>query len=320
MENPTKNTPRDVFMYLLVTAALYASVVSFIALWFAYIDVLAPDQLGYCYTCSLNQIRWASSVLVVVFPVFALVFRWLRKVYLQSPDKRELKVRKWLMHFTLFLAAVTIIVDLITLIFNFYSGELTLRFLLKTLVVLAIAAAVFGYYIWDIKKGASGGRARIVTWLTSLAIILSVIGGFFVVGSPATQRDRRFDEHRVNDLMTIQGQVVSFWQQKSRLPAKLEELRDDLTGFEPSVDPQSGEPYGYAVKGLLKFELCAMFETKGQLGQQNFRARGVLKPIPISDSYIAGPFRQNWDHGVGRTCFDRAIDPDLYKIEKPRPL
>ena len=312
MENPVtaKSTPRDVFMYLLVTATLYASVVAFIVLWLAYIDVLVPDQLGFCYTCSLDQIRGSSSVLLVVFPVFAFIFRLLRKEYQSLPQKRELRARKWLMYFTLFLAAVTIIVDLITLIFNFYSGELTLRFLLKTLVVLAVASAVFGYYVWDIRKGAGGSKARIITWLTSLVVLASIVGGFFVIGSPSVQRDRRFDERRVNDLQIIQNEVVNYWTQKGRLPTALADLKNSISGFVPPTDPQTGSDYSYRVNGSLKFELCAIFKTDGKDYYQN-------QALPKSVRPYDGPYQQNWDHSSGRVCFERTIDPDLYRKEKP---
>jgi len=99
MENNTiapKSGPRDFFMYLLVTATLYASVVGFLAVSFAYVDVLHPDKLVSCYDCALSQIRWSSSALIVVFPVFVVLFWLLSREYAAIPEKRELKVRRWL--------------------------------------------------------------------------------------------------------------------------------------------------------------------------------------------------------------------------------
>lgn len=317
MENHIKSTPRDVFIYLLVTATLYASVVSFLALVFAYVDVTFPDPLDFCYSCLLNQIRWSSSALIVVFPVFIFLFYLLRGEHTRTPEKRELKVRKWLVYFTMFLAAVTIITDLVLLIFNFYSGELTIRFFLKTLAVLAVALAVFGYYIWDLKKkSVDSGKTKAVAWVVSLVIIVAIVGGFFIVGSPAIQRDRRFDEKRINDLQILQGEIISYWINKGNLPVKLGDLKNDITGFQPPVDPQTQEPYQYSVKGTLTFELCADFKTDSKFSSQHPR---IAKPILAVGPY-GEPYQQNWDHGIGRTCFDRTIDPDLYKIEKPRSL
>jgi hypothetical protein len=57
-------------------------------------------------------------------------------------------VRKWLTYLTLLIAAGVIVGDFISLVFSMLSGELTLRFLLKTAVVAAIAGAGFGYFTW----------------------------------------------------------------------------------------------------------------------------------------------------------------------------
>src|SRR3989344_7823406 len=136
METATRTTPKDFFAQLLVTVTLYVSVVSFITLLFAYSEVLLPDALNYYYDGILSQIRWSSSVLLVVFGVYIFLSWLIGREFRQIPEKRELKVRKWLTYFTLFLAAVTIIVDLVTLLYNFYSGEYTGQFILKVLVVL----------------------------------------------------------------------------------------------------------------------------------------------------------------------------------------
>ena len=117
-----KTGPKDVFLHLLSIIALYVAAGSFIALVFQYINVLFPDPLtsGYNYLASAySGIRWSISVLIVVFPVYLWSIWFLNKNYALSPEKRELKSRKWLIYFTLFAAALIIIGDLITLIFNF---------------------------------------------------------------------------------------------------------------------------------------------------------------------------------------------------------
>ena len=53
---------------------------------------------------------------------------------------------------TLFLAATVLIGDLITLVYNLLGGELSLRFVLKVLVVGTIAGAIFGYYLRDLRR------------------------------------------------------------------------------------------------------------------------------------------------------------------------
>ena len=90
--------------------------------------------------------------LVIAFPVFLFVARYLGKELVRSPVKRLSAVRRWLTYLTLFLAAAVLVGDLITLVYNLLGGELSLRFVLKVLVVAVIAGAVFGYYLMDLRR------------------------------------------------------------------------------------------------------------------------------------------------------------------------
>ncbi len=147
-----KSGPKDVFMHLMVFVALYVSVVSFITLLFQYINYWQPDPLTFYQESVMNSIRWSASVLFVMFPVYLVVSWLINKDSAVDADKKNLKVRKWLTYLTLFASALTVIIDIITLLYNFLGGDLTLSFFLKILVVLLVAAAVFGYYLWDLKR------------------------------------------------------------------------------------------------------------------------------------------------------------------------
>jgi hypothetical protein len=52
---------------------------------------------------------------------------------------------------TLFIAALTGLIDLITLINTFLGGEITTRFGLKVAIVLLIAIGVFLHFLADLK-------------------------------------------------------------------------------------------------------------------------------------------------------------------------
>jgi len=303
--NTQSNTSKDVFLHLLNILAFYLSVISFITISIQYINVLFPDPLNFNYTGIANQVRIFTSILVIAVPVYILTSWLLGKDLKKNPEKREFQLRKWLLYFTLFAAAVTIIVDLIILVYNFLSGELTLRFLLKVLAVLLVTAAVFGYYIWDLRRkdGEASKAPKKLAWVVALAVLGIIVGGFFIVGTPAEQRDRRFDEKRVNHLQQLQSHIVNYWQQKEKLPQNLAQLEDSISGFLVPTDPQSQEPYEYRVTGDLSFELCATFKTASKdFGQ-------ARKPY-------YGVYGQNWEHEKGRNCFERTIDAELYKSEK----
>ncbi len=141
------------------------------------------------------------------------------------------------------------------------------------------------------------------------AVALAVIGGFFIIGSPQRSRLRRFDERRVQDLQIMQSEIVNYWRMKNRLPESLDALRDDVRGFSAPKDPETSALYEYALKGPLSFELCATFNRASNEG-----ATGMPKSVPVG-FYGA----ENWEHGLGKICFTRTIDKDLYPPEKVRP-
>ncbi len=307
-----RSTPKDVFLHLLMIVSLIGTVVSFITLWFQYINKLFPDKLDYYYESVSSAIRMSTSALLVLFPVFLLVSWLIGRDFKNNPDKLEMKIRKWLLYLTLFIAAITIIVDLITLIYNFYGGELTTRFVLKIIVVLAVAASVFGYYFWDLRrKDMSSKTPRSLAWIGAVVVLGTVIAGFFIIGTPAQQRRVRFDERRISDLSTIQSQILNYWINKNSLPPNLDSLKNDVAGIEIPFDPETGQPYEYFATGGLSFRFCANFQTES-FSDGQFPRSAVPAYEFVSKS-------SNWDHGSGRVCFDRTIDPELYNSIRKVP-
>ena len=312
-----KATPRDVFLHLLSVGTLYVSAVSLIALLFQYVNRFIPDPLAYDYGIT-DALRRSIATIIIVFPVYALTAWYFNKEGERQPERREIKIRKWLVYLTLFISAVTVIVDLVTLVYKFLGGELSPRFVFKVIAVLMVAAGVFWYYLWDLRRpaGAVAVQTKLVLRGIVGLIVAVIIGGFFLVGSPANQRMVKFDQQRINDLQIIQQEVINYWQQKEKLPQNLNELANDISGFRAPKDPETQGEYEYAVKSSLTFELCAEFKTSSRQGQK------MSEPV----RQYADPYQQNWDHEQGHGCFSRTIDPELYRNKdtgfpmKPAPL
>jgi hypothetical protein len=308
MNNPSTrgSVAKDVFLYMLMIAMLYVSVAAFLVLVFQYVNHLFPDVLDYSYGADLDAIRFSTAALVIVFPVYLFVSWLLQREVHAEPEKADLRVRKWLLYLTLFLSALVIIIDLITLVYSFLNGDLTARFILKVLIILIVAGTVFGYYLWEVlrKEMTKSPLPRILGIGTAVVVFVSIAAGFFIIGSPFDQRQVRFDSRRVSDLQSIQSELVSYWQAKDKLPATLDDLKNDISGFVPPVDPGTNKPYEYAPKGSLSFELCATFETASS------SSRGRM-------TEYAGPGGtvESWSHAAGRTCFTHTIDPAFYKLQ-----
>jgi len=144
---------RDAFMYLVMFAMLYVSAYYLGSLLFQFINLAFPDELDRFGPELIGRnIRWAAAALIVAFPLFLFTASRIARDVRTDPTRRTSAVRRWLTYLTLFVAASVIVGDSITLLYNLLSGELTLRFVLKSLVVALIAGAAFGYYLWSLKS------------------------------------------------------------------------------------------------------------------------------------------------------------------------
>ncbi len=298
-------------MHLLNTITLYISAFSFLNLVFDYINFAFPDKLNLYYNPG-DSIRWTLSLFIIIFAVFVWTSRFIEKDLVGNPAKNELKIRKWLIYLTVFLAALLLIGDLVALIYNFLGGDLTIPFILKIISVLAVGGVVFWYYLYNLKKnpGEFSPKAKIIIW-SSMAIALAVIVyGFYLAGSPFKQRLVRFDSQRASDLQTIQSQTVYYWQQKNKLPQSLNDLVDNISGFTPPSDPDTNKPYEYRTTGNLSFELCAEFALPSD---ESATPQRYAYPMGIG-------VKDNWNHSAGRVCFSRSIDPELYRTNNTKPF
>ncbi len=55
-------------------------------------------------------------------------------------------------------------------------------------------------------------------------VVISVVTGIILLGSPAEERMLRMDNRRVDDLERIRQKTDFYWTQNNKLPTSLEEL------------------------------------------------------------------------------------------------
>ncbi|MBU0750161.1 hypothetical protein KKH15_01440 [Patescibacteria group bacterium] len=305
----SRTTPKDFFLWAGALVALYGATISFITLLFEYINRAYPDPLAYSGDVFGTAVRISMATLIVLTPLAIVLFRLIRSTIEVEPGKAMIWVRRWALVLTLFIAGATVAIDLITLINYFLSGETTIRFLLKVAVVLLVASAVFMHFLADIKGYwvMFPKRANLIGIAVALVAALAIVSGFFIVGTPKDARLIRFDQQKEQDLQSLQYQVLNYWQSKEVLPATLEMTKDPMSGYTPAMkDPQTGETYVYEITGDMSFKLCAdfNFETQDMSGKGAYPDRAVSYPSEMNN---------NWEHGAGETCFERTIDPEIYR-------
>jgi hypothetical protein len=125
----------------------------------------------------------------------------------------------------------------------------------------------------NVQRIASVGSVAIV--------IVAVIGGLLLTGSPSEQRLLRFDERRAMGLQQLSRAAIFRWDRQQRLPDTAAQLVDGQLMSRIPVDPVSGQPYEYRVTAPQQFEVCATFDRPSRPSE--------------SDDF--------WFHDAGRRCF-----------------
>ena len=293
MQNRT--TAKDFFLHLGVTISLYATVIAFLNLLFRVIDRAFPHMVtnGY-YWSSGAGISMPVATLIVVFPVFVFLSWLVYKSYEEDQNKKNFGIRKWLVYITLFVAGAILAGDLVSIIYKFLDGQdLTSAFLLKSLSVFVVVGAVFGYFLCDLKDRMTTSKRKIWTVSVSVLILLAIVLGFGVIGSPKTQRLLKYDNEKINELSNMQWMVINYWQENGMLPEMLPN---------PPIDRQTNEPFEYRKTGNMTFEICAEFNLPNEMQNDN--------PVIYRDKFMGQS--ENWNHPAGRHCFEKEIDPVMY--------
>lgn len=142
--------PRSVFIYLLTFLTLYISALGAAILTWGLADHWFQDSLEYYY--SNAPIRSGVSMLIVAFPAFVYLNLYLRRQGSEGLPAERSTVKRVLTYLTLFFIAITVIVDLISVIYTFLGGDLTARFAVRAGGILLIAGFVYLYYLGELRE------------------------------------------------------------------------------------------------------------------------------------------------------------------------
>jgi hypothetical protein len=290
-----KNNAKYAFYYLLSLVALIFVGLAVGMAVFGIIDRSVADVLDSAYNSYDSQLKFAISAILVAAPIYywmaALIARGLKK---GSLDK-DSGIRRWLTYFIILVSALIILGFLLGVLNSFLSGELTARFILKSLSVFLIAGTVFSYYLYDIKREKVGSRDLVsrIFMLASLALVIAAfVAACFFVESPKQARARRLDGIVVSRMYSLENVVNSYYERHGNLPESLVVLMSESEyrlALDAAVDPETKEEISYEVVGADSYRLCATFRTDSLADQ--------TRPVSYNDH----------SHGSGYQCITSQV-------------
>lgn len=147
---------REAFFNLLTFGSLYTWATSLILLLFICIDFAFPDPAWRVTQAFLDEklsiIRFQLAVLMVSFPIFMVLWHYLLREASREVGKPGGAIRRWLGYLTIFIGAITLSVDVMTLVYFMLEGQLTARLLLKAGVLFLIAGSLVLYLAMTLRS------------------------------------------------------------------------------------------------------------------------------------------------------------------------
>ena len=298
------NSAKFTFLYLLSLVALgFFAIAGGMALFQVINKNIADIVENYGMRYDISALRFALSAMLVAAPIYLISVWQINKNLLSGKLQADSGIRKWLTYFILLVVSFVMLGWAIAVINNFFNGELTLKFILKALTVLAISGAIFSYYLIDIRREQVSGTKNVFagsylygTIIVALAIF---IAGIFFVESPAQARQLRIDQETINRLNTTENAIQSYFAQSGILPENLDVLSQEV-GFTTKLDaqnPSTKQNFDYKILEKKKYQLCTDF-LRASLSE----AEGGYP----SYTYPYG----NYEHEAGRQCFERTVLDD----------
>ena len=128
---------------------------------------------------------------------------------------------------------------------------------------------------------------RLFALLATALVTISVITGFWWLGSPNRQRQLRADQQRIRDIHEIASRLHQQAQQ-SQNRGKPINLQASLSPYNRKTDPISGKTYEYQRLDSTHYQICAEFAADS--------AQNRLENFSSAD-------KDFWHHLPGRHCF-----------------
>lgn len=296
MKKTENNAAKFAFYYMLslialIFAALSAGMIIFQIINKNIADVIIQRASDF----SPDQLKFAISALIISAPIFYITTWQICKNLFTGAFDKDSGVRRWLTYFVLLISSVVMLGWLIAIVNNFLDGELTVKFILKALTAIGIAAGIFTFYYYDIKRDkVAGEKDKIIRiyFYSSLAVVVIVfISGLFIVESPQKTRDRKMDNAVLENFEDIDRAIGTYYSDNEKLPDDLEKIKSEFSYISDKdlENSATGEKYDYKIKRENIYELCATFKISNE------------------DSEDYDDYFDRWPHDAGYQCLSQRV-------------
>lgn len=157
-------------------------------------------------------------------------------------------------------------------------------------------------------------KQQLFIGILSVVVLIVLIIGFTMVGTPVSQRAVSLDNQRLSNFNNIKYSIESNYE-TTGLPLSLSELKTRVvnSGYSAEVlsDPETKQSIGYEVASVYSFRLCTTFSTDTESTNQS----GAPAYYDTSNIY----YPNNTQHSKGYDCITYEISEYLRTTPTPTP-
>lgn len=305
MSTQHQHSAKTLFAYLGLFFTLGTVAIALGGVIFQIINNVFPLESYYNYSYSQGAMKASLAALIVGTPFFFGFALMIRKALNKDMIDVNRGPRQWISYIILFIVVAIAVGDFIAVVTSLLNGDLTVRFILKALTVLAISGAIFWFFWAELKSDTalkSSALPKTTLAVAAIVIVAAIVGGLVFVDTPKQTRMKDYDSQRENHLQTLRQAVNDYYAANQELPESLDQLEVYAKRL---MDPVTNEPYDYSVISEDEYQLCATFETASddELTNRNY------------------PLDYEFRHDAGTECFDitPTVSPDSGMI-RPTPI
>lgn len=299
------DTPKIFAVQLGSILAFYVALFALISTAFGLIELRIPNS-STPYSdpaAGAAQVRFGVAALVVCVPAY-LLLAYLTNRLRAAVDRKYLRFIEWLVYLSLVVGGTVLLGGLINVLVTYLNGDLTIRFLLKALLLGMVVGGAIVYYLLEV-RGYFIARRRAAQLFGAVFLFVATAlaaAGVWHIDSPHTAREKQVDAQVRSDLQRIYGDVAQYARATGALPTSLAEVYP--SGAIPQA-PEGREAYRYRAVTERTFELCGSFAHAYE-GPTN----RLWRPAPAPDAFIE-PF--SYSHPAGRFCTQATVNLEYEK-------
>ncbi len=291
-----QNLAKYTFLYLLSLVTLIMTTLAVGNVLFEVINKFIADPLlvnGVYYDPTV--MKMAIATLIIAGPIYFVTTSVILKSLAIGMLNKEAIPRRWLSYLIILISSFVMLGFLISVLFSFLDGELTMRFALKSLVALLLSGGIFGFYFYDVRRDQVEQKDKVILvfgLIGMTTVLASLITSFFFVESPTAARNRKHDQSLVANFEQIDSGINSYFNENKKLPDNLSVLVNEKRFITELMikDLITNEPIVYNILGEKKYQICATFSTSNI---------GVSPNIDYSVT--------RWPHKQGSDCISQQI-------------